>query len=114
MRFTLAAMVFLVIMGLSMGCATPSPTATKDRVGTDKRTKMIRTQVEDQVTLQWNSEPRVVYGVLYTQNAKIRESWKILPGFESIQGTGKKLQVTFSAPLSGKVYYRLLESDRNR
>ena len=87
--------------------------ATQDRVGSAKRTKMFRTQVEDQVTLQWNSEPRVMYGVIYTLKPTNSESWKGLPGFESIQGTGNEIQVTFSAPLPGKVYYRVLELDRN-
>ena len=113
MRFFLVTA--FVALGLPMvGCSTPSPTATKDRVGATKRAKMIRTQVEDQVTLHWNSEPGVIYGVIYTQNLTKSESWIALPGFESIRGTGKKLQATFTAPLTGKVYYRLVESDRNR
>ena len=97
-----ALLAFLVT-----GCTTSTVPAANSR---ETRAKLFRTQVGNEVTLQWQSQPGVVYGVIYTTDIKDNRNWRLLPGFDRVVGNGGSQRITFTAPVAGKAYYRLRES----
>jgi hypothetical protein len=100
--------MWAVLLALLLsGCATSGPATGSDR---ETRAKLFRTQVGDEVTLQWQSQPGIVYGVIYSTDIKDNRNWHLLPGFDRIVGNGGSQRITFTAPVAGKAYYRLRES----
>lgn len=107
------AMGVVALALFTSACATSSPVGSSGPTDApEKRPKLFRTQVGDQVTLQWDSEPGMVYGVVYSTNISDNRSWQFLPGYDRILGNGGSQTVTFTAPVSGKAYYRLREARR--
>ena len=93
-------------MLFSIGCMTTSP-VSESKV--TKRTKLIRTQAGDQVTLQWDTELGVTYSVIYSKTLKKVPKWKRLPNYSDIPGNGNTTTIRFTAPEAGRIYYRLSE-----
>lgn len=93
----------------SVGCAT---TSTDSTAKPTTRTKLIRTQAGDQVTLQWDSDPGVEYSVIYSRTLGKAQKWQRLPNYSDIPGNGTTTIVRFTAPESGRLYYRLSKQRR--
>lgn len=108
----LASVVSFLVLA---GCASPDPSTTTYQQATRKRIKNITTRAGDQVTMQWNSEATLTYAIIYTMDLNQQRKWRLLPGFDSIRGTGEPLIVTFTAPVKlgatsselERIYYRL-------
>ena len=103
----------MAALTLVCACATSNPVRSDASAPSDapeKRPKLFRTQAGNEVTLQWQSEPGVIYGVIYSTNLNDSRGWRVLPGFDRIPGNGGMQKVTFTAPVPGKAYYRLRQS----
>lgn len=86
-----------------VGCATSSSSPDLQR-----RAKFIRTQTEDQVTLQWESQSGHAYTVLYTTDMSQPGGWRTVPGYEIYQAHGPMTLIKFRAPVQGvRIYYRI-------
>jgi hypothetical protein len=91
------------------GCASPEPATTQ------RRHKFIRTQSENQVTLQWESKPGRTYSVLYATDLNRAGAWRAVPGYENYMARDGTARITFTAPVPGaKTYYRLEEAASRR
>ena len=100
------AAVAILLAALLTGCATSGKVTPE----TERRTKFIRTQTGDQVTLQWESAPGQVYRILYATDLDRRNAWRAVPGYEAYRALDRTTRVTFTAPYQGpRVYYRLEE-----
>ncbi len=106
MRFFFPQALFLAAgMGfLACGCSTTP--STTDLLPT-KRPTLYRTQAGDQVTLQWESEVGARYAVIYTPDREDPNLWRVLPAFSDLAGSGGAQVITFKAPQSGRLYYRI-------
>jgi hypothetical protein len=61
--------------------------------------------------MQWESRPGATYGVYFTRDRSDRSSYRPLNGYTRIVGIGGQQTLKFQAPVSGTVYYRLLDYD---
>lgn len=88
---------------LSVGCAT-------ERVVIDKplnETRLFVTRAGGNVVLAWDSAPDMAYTIYYNYTRSAKAQWKILPGFDHIRGTGRRLEYTDTVPVDQERYYRL-------
>jgi hypothetical protein len=96
----------LLALGMGAGCTSvPEPAAASLP---QRRLKHFKTQSGDQVTLYWDSQAGTTYTVIYNNDpGGPGRRWRVLPGFEPIRGSGGKMNISFTAPASGRVYYRI-------
>lgn len=57
-------------------------------------------------TLSWQSQPKTLYSVWYTDRLEGQGSWRVLPGAERVAGTGRTIEIVDRAATSRR-YYRL-------
>lgn len=107
-RCALAALLAACLLG-SAGCATTSAPGDDVASAPRNRVKFMRTQVGDRVTLQWESNEKTSYSVVYTTSLLERRPWKPLPEFTDLPGTGSTMTIVFTSPEPGTLYYRLTE-----
>ena len=72
-----------------------------------KETVLIVAGAGDSVTLQWQSEPDLIYTVVYTEKLGGVSEWKVLPRAQGVRGTGQMITIQDSAPSARRRYYRL-------
>lgn len=70
-------------------------------------TTLIITRVDDVATLQWDSDARAYYTVLYATRRDAKAHWQPLPGCVRIRGTGERITITDKIPPGETRYYRL-------
>lgn len=95
---------FVLLVLISAGCATR-------RVVIDDKplneTRLFVTRAGEKVTLAWDSDPDFSYTVLFNHTRSAKSPWKVLPGFDVIRGTGRRLTYTDTVPSNTERYYRL-------
>jgi hypothetical protein len=70
-------------------------------------TTLIVTRAGNTATLQWKSDPRVFYTVVYASRKDAKAEWKPLPGYVKIRGSGETITITDKVPFGEKRHYRL-------
>ena len=95
---------FLMLLVSVTGCAT-------QRVEIEDKhkdaTRLYVARAGTAVTLAWDSAPDRAYAVFYNQTRNGKTAWRVLPGFDRIRGTGRRIQFTDTVPLNQARYYRL-------
>ncbi len=71
------------------------------------RSTLVVTRSENQDTLNWKSEPGVVYQVLTAHSRSGNADWTPLPGAERIVGTGRHIQIRNKPSYGRDLHYRL-------
>lgn len=81
----------------------PSGCVTREIIEDDPSaisTTLLVSQCGDVATLQWNSDKKIMYTVLYTSERGAGATWQKLPGHSNIRGTGEKITITDRIPYS--------------
>ncbi len=89
---------------LVSGCATRRE-IIPDRPLTE--TRLFVTRSGEQVSLEWDSRPDMSYTLYYNHTRSARSPWTVLPGFDHIRGTGRRLIYRDRVPVSEERFYRL-------
>lgn len=99
-----------ILLVLCAVCAWGSGCATK-RVILDEQpfsdTRLFVTRSADVVNLSWDSKPGMAYTLFFSDTRSARSKWSVLPGFDRIPGTGRRLEYTDRVPVGQARYYRL-------
>lgn len=109
MRLLVCGAVLLLIS--TAGCSALRVGEGRTPPAPQKKAKLFRTQSGDEVTLQWDSVVGTRYSVVYTPDLNRASKWRILPGFEVVEGTGRPIIIEFRAPAPDRLYYRLITRD---
>lgn len=86
------------------GCATQRVTMEDLKVN---ETRLFVTRSGENVTLSWESQAGMSYTILYNHTRSATSPWKVLPGFDSIRGTGRTLTYQDRVPAQETRFYRL-------
>ncbi|MBN1270272.1 MAG: hypothetical protein JXB04_11845 [Kiritimatiellae bacterium] len=98
-------MVMLCALGAWLGCVQLGHAGTKE-LPTIEATLVI-TRVEGTATLQWESDPRALYTVVYAARRDAKAKWQPLPGYVKLRGNGERITITDKIPPGETRYYRL-------
>jgi hypothetical protein len=100
-RRILFSIVAGAVFCLAVGCAHRQPVAPFI-----SRTALTVAQVGGSVTLSWPSQKGKTYKVLYSDTVG-GQNWQVLPGSESLAGTGDFMSVTDEVAEGTSRFYRL-------
>ncbi len=86
----------LVLAGalLTAGCQTTAP----PQVPTVRRTRLMVARSGNQARLQWESDARVYYTVLFSDTPQVADSWHPLPEASNLSGTGDTMALEVAVP----------------
>ena len=93
--------VALVSASLAVAGCTTVPDPDEPEVAT-----LVTARAGDDVTLQWKTEPGMVYSVVYTEKLS-GGTWDTVSGIERVEGTGGIVQFKDRVPAGVPRYYRL-------
>lgn len=89
---------------IASGCATQRVTMEDLKVN---ETRLFVTRSGENVTLSWESKAGMSYTVLYNHTRSATSPWNVVPGLDSIRGTGRTLTYQDRVPAQDVRYYRL-------
>jgi len=81
-------------MLLAAGCQTAGPV----QVPTVRTTRLMVARSADRARLQWESDARGYYTVLYSDTPQVADTWHPLPTVNNVQGTGGTMEVDIEVP----------------
>jgi len=86
------------------GCATKRVILNEK---SNSESRLIVARSGSDVTLAWESEPSSAYTIRYSRTLGKKSEWRILPGFDRIRGTGRKVTYKVTVPVNEPRYFRL-------
>ena len=98
-----AAVLGLFLLGLLSACVQQR-IIPRDPL---TRADLIITRSAEDVQLQWESDPKMLYTVMYLDTKKKGSPWQPLPHGIKLLGTGKTIQVLDQPPANTMRRYRL-------
>lgn len=95
-------LVLLIMTAGLAGCVTET-----QPVKPLAETALVVSRAGDRATLEFDTEPGLIYQVLYAAQRRAGTQWMVLPGAENIVGTGMRMQMIDRVPYGQDRYYRI-------
>ena len=102
MRTLCGGLIVLLAVALSSGCVQ-----TDSRSSQPKPAQLMISRGTNGVNLQWNGEPGAVYTLYYRDTVGMDTEWKIMPGYNQVQGMGEMIAFEDRASTAKSRRYRV-------